>query len=238
MPWAMHAQVLDLIKRIHDECTTDRSGNVTDFITPLAEADPEPFGICLATFDGQLYEVGDTRKRFTMQSISKPLTYALALKDRGPVSVRNYVDVEPSGEAYNEINLDPATSRPRNPMINAGAITVSSLVTGDSDAERFDHIRQFYSDMAGRALDPDDEVYEAEKQAGDRNTAIAYLLNSFDMLEAAPESALDLYVRQRALQVDCRDLALMGATMANGGRHPLTGKNVMSREITQQVMTV
>src|SRR5699024_9043743 len=88
------------------------------------------------------------------------------------------------------------------------------------------------------ALDPDDEVYEAEKQAGDRNTAIAYLLNSFDMLEAAPESALDLYVRQCALQVDCRDLALMGATMANGGRHPLTGKNVMSREITQQVMTV
>ncbi len=112
-----------ILRRVHELCRDDTSGQVADYIPELAAVTPDGFGIALTTTDGYVYEVGDTRLPFTIQSISKPFTYALALADRGMDVVASKVDVEPSGEPFNEISLDPVTERPRNPMINAGAIT-------------------------------------------------------------------------------------------------------------------
>ena len=119
--------VTDLLQGVHDACVDDRSGVSRDPIPELETIDPDAFGICLATVDGHVYEVGDTRARFPIQSISKAFTYGLALEDRGAEAVAAKLDVEPSGEPYNEISVDSRTGRPRNPMINAGAITASSL---------------------------------------------------------------------------------------------------------------
>jgi len=149
----------EFITRVFDAVRTDPGGAVADYIPELAAVDPDRFGIAVATSDGHVYEVGDTAVPFTIQSISKPFTYALALADRGVDAVAEKIDVEPSGEPFNEISLDPDTERPRNPMINAGAITSASLVAGASAAERFGRIRSLYSRCAGRQLSLDEAVY-------------------------------------------------------------------------------
>jgi glutaminase len=126
----MRSLVLDYLDGVYRELSGDTSGSVADYIPELALVDPDSFGLCLATSDGYVYEAGDSRKRFAIQSVSKPFTYALALADRGLATVAAKIDVEPSGEPFNEISLDPVSERPRNPMINAGAITAASLVQG------------------------------------------------------------------------------------------------------------
>ena len=186
---------------------------------------PDSFAICLATSDGYVYEAGDSRKRFAIQSISKPFTYALALADRGLAAVAAKVDVEPSGEPFNEISLDPITERPRNPMINAGAITCASLIAGDSPEERFERIRAFYSRFAGRELQLDQDMFASEDRTGNRNRAIGYMLRSFGILDEDPQTTLAVYFRQCSIEVDCRDLSLMAATLADSGvnRSPASG---------------
>jgi len=139
---------------------------VATYIPELGKADPEWFGVCLATTDGRLYEVGDTRQEFTIQSISKPLTYGLALEDRGTEAVLKKVGVEPSGDAFNSISLDPHTGRPLNPMINAGAIATAGLVAGRSGEDRLERLLSVYSLYAGRRLTIDDAVFRSERRRG------------------------------------------------------------------------
>ena len=205
--------------RLHERWLADESGAVADYIPPLALAEPGWFGIAIATTDGHCYEVGESRRGFTIQSISKSFTYGLALADRGFEAVDAKVGVEPSGEAFNSISLAPDSGRPLNPMINAGAITSASLVAGDSAAARLDRVLSSYGRFAGRALGVDAEVYESEHATGHRNRAIGHMLRGFGVLDDDPEIALDLYFRQCSVTVDCRDLALMAATLANGGVH-------------------
>jgi glutaminase len=226
------------LAQLHEQWRGDDSGAVADYIPPLALADPASFGIAIATTDGHHYEVGDSRSRFTIQSISKPFTYALALADRGFGAVDAKVGVEPSGEAFNSISLAPDSGRPLNPMINAGAITSTSLVAGDSPAERERRIVDFYGRCAGRALEVDREVYEAERDTGYRNRGIGHLLRSVGILEGDPEEALDVYFRQCSVSVDCRDLSMMAATLANGGVHPVSGERVLAREHVDRVLSV
>jgi glutaminase len=157
------------LARLHQDWLPDRSGAVADYIPPLALADPGSFGITVTTTEGHSYEVGDSRERFTIQSMSKPFTYGLALADRGFDAVDAKVGVEPSGEAFNSISLAPGSGRPLNPMINAGAITSTSLVGGDSAAERERRVVDFYGRFAGRTLEVDTDVYEAERDTGHRN---------------------------------------------------------------------
>src|SRR5678815_4901456 len=126
------------LRALHRRYTDDRRGEVATYIPALAAANPEWFGICLVTTDGHVYEVGDTRQSFTIQSISKPFTYGLAIEDHGLGTVLGKIGVEPSGEAFNSISLAPETGRPRNPMINAGAIVASSLIRGTSPAHRLE----------------------------------------------------------------------------------------------------
>jgi glutaminase len=230
--------VTDLLQAVHDACVDDRSGVSRDPIPELARIDPDAFGICVATVDGQVYEVGDTRARFPIQSISKAFTYGLALEDRGAETVAGKIDVEPSGEPYNEISVDPRTGRPRNPMINAGAITASSLVAGDTPAEQFAHVRTAFSGYADRRLELDEDVLRTEVRTGDRNRAIGYLLREFGTLECEPDDALDVYLRQCSLLVDCRDLALMAATLANAGIQPRSGERLAAVETVDRILSV
>ena len=234
----MRSLVLDYLDGVYRELSGERSGSVADYIPELAVVDPDSFGICLATSDGYVYETGDSRKRFAIQSVSKPFTYALALADRGLAAVAAKVDVEPSGEPFNEISLDPITERPRNPMINAGAITCASLVDGDSAEERFERLRRFYSRFAGRDLQLDEDMYASEDRTGNRNRAIGYMLRSFGILDEDPQTTLAVYFRQCSIEVDCRDLSLMAATLADSGVHPVTDERVLDAALTERVLSV
>ena len=143
----MASPVHDFLASVHADHLPDRSGRPYDAIPEMASLDPDGFGICLATVDGYLYEVGDTRRDFTIQSISKVFTYGLALADRGIEAVGELIDVEPSGEAFHEISVHPTTGRPRNAMINAGAIAAVALIDGDTPEERFERIRSLFSQV-------------------------------------------------------------------------------------------
>jgi glutaminase len=226
------------LQRLHERWAGDGSGAVADYIPPLADADPGWFGIAIATTDGHCYEVGDSRRPFTIQSISKPFTYGLALADLGAAAVDAKVGVEPTGDAFNSISLAPDSGRPLNPMINAGAITSASLVAGADAEERERRIVEAYGRFAGRELAVDTAVYESERDTGHRNRAIGHMLRGFGILEDDPEIALDLYFRQCSVAVDCRDLSLMAATLANGGVNPLSGERALEREHVDRVLSV
>jgi glutaminase len=226
------------LARLHETWLPDSSGAVADYIPPLALADPDSFGIAVTTTEGHSYEVGDSLVEFTIQSMSKPFTYGLALRDRGFDAVDGKVGVEPSGEAFNSISLAPGSGRPLNPMINAGAITSTSLVAGASAMEREERVVDFYGRFAGRSLEVDMEVYESERDTGHRNRAIGHMLRAFGVLEDDPDEALDLYFRQCSVSVTCRDLSLMAGTLANGGVNPLTGDRVLERDLVDRVLSV
>ncbi|MBL8305986.1 MAG: glutaminase A [Rubrivivax sp.] len=226
------------LEALHRELCRLDSGQVATYIPELAKALPASFGIAIATVDGQVYEVGDTRQAFTIQSVSKPMTYGLALQDRGAETVRRKVGVEPSGEAFNSISLEPGTGRPLNPMINAGAIAMASLVQGDTLGERLQRVLDTLSAYAGRPLSIDEAVFESERSTGHRNRAIGHLLRNCDIIETDPEPALELYFRQCSVLVTGRDLALMGATLANGGVNPLTQQRALAADCVGPVLSV
>ena len=213
-------------------------GSLADYIPELTEVDPSGFGLTLSSSDGFLYESGNARTEFTIQSISKPFTYALALDQVGEDAVDAKIGVEPSGEAFNEISVDDKTKTPKNPMINAGAIAAVALVPGATPDERFAKIRDFYSACAGRPLELDEDVYRSEKATGSRNRAIAYMLDSFGVLADDPDDVLDVYFRQCSLRVTSADLARMGATLARGGVNPQTGRRVTSTRVVQRTLSV
>lgn len=228
-------EYLDAVRARH---LGDTSGAVASYIPELAAVDPAPFGLCVATTDGHVYESGDTRHEFTIQSVSKPFTYGVALADHGAAHVDTRIDVEPSGDAFNEVSLDRVTGRPRNPMINAGAITSASLVAGPSPQARLERVRQVYSAYAGRELSVNPAVMASEARTGDRNRAIGYLLRGAGVLTEAPEDALHVYFGQCSIDVTCHDLSLMAATLANNGVHPRTGERLLETALVERVLSV
>ena len=227
------------LERLHDTLAGVETGEVASYIPELAGADPDMFGICLATPGGVLYEAGETSVPFTLQSISKPLTYGLALSDAGIESVRATVGVEPSGEAFNAISLDVESGLPVNPMINVGAIATVSLVADNgAEGSRFARVLDAVSLYAGRELTVDESVYRSERITGHRNRAIAHLLRAGDVVHDEVEETVDTYFRQCAVQLDCRDLALVGATLANGGVNPVTGRQALDGSLVRHVLSV
>ena len=232
----------EYLQSLHAEVQDLSDGAVATYIPELSRADPSWFGIAVATVDGHVYEIGDTRVPFTMQSVSKPFVFGLALDDRGRDGVLARVGVEPSGNPFNSITVDPLTNRPFNPMVNAGAIVTTSLVAsadqgGDHD-DRMARVLQMFGRYIGHPVTIDDQVLGSEQATGDRNRAIAHLMKSLGMLDGDVDDALDRYFAQCSILVDCRDLALMAATLANGGVHPSTGSRAISREHVAQVLSV
>lgn len=235
---AVVSPVQTYLEALHAKHAGLQDGAVATYIPELGKADPNWFAICIATTDGEVYEVGDAHQTFTIQSISKPITYGLALEDQGYERVLAKIGVEPSGDAFNSISLQPGTGRPLNPMINAGAIATTSLVAGHSADDRLERLLSVFAMYAGRPLEVDESVYRSEKETGHRNRAIGHMLRNFDVLTDDPDGALDLYFRQCSILVTCRDLALMAATLANGGVHPRTGERAVDQRVVDSVLSV
>ena len=213
----------------------DDSGALADYIPELAKADPSWFGMSLCTIDGHVYDTGDSDQEFTIQSVSKPFVYALALADNGPVSMLERVGVEPSGKAFNSILLD-GSNRPHNPMVNAGAIATVAMVKGGE--ARFERILETLGVFAGRTLSVDESVFGSERGTGHQNRAIAHLMRTAGVFDREVDEVLDVYFRQCSVLVTSRDLAVMAATLANGGRNPVTGRIALPPETVGDVLSV
>jgi len=230
--------IFGLLQELHNRLSHCRAGAVADYIPELAKADPHDFGIVVAMADGRIYAVGDTEKPFTIQSISKPFAYGLALQALSVEHMQRKVGVEPSGEAFNAISLDPETGRPRNPMINAGAIATSAQLQQLAGAGAETLLLNFFSQLAGRELTIDREVYASERDTGHRNRAISHLLRNVSVIEGDVEPGLDPYFRQCAISVTCRDLGVMAATLACQGRNPITGERPLEPSTTVQMLSL
>lgn len=234
----VNSPVLDYLKSLHAEFAQIHSGTVATYIPELAKADPNWFGISLVTTTGQVYEVGDSRQEFTIQSISKPFVYGQALEDNGRREVLKKVGMEPSGDAFNAISLEPGTGRPRNPMINAGAIATTALIEGKSPRTRQRRLLEMMGNYAGRTLDLDEKVYRSESETGHRNRAIGHMLRNFDILTREPGPDVELYFQQCSVAVTARDLGVMAATLAHRGINPVTGKQAVRGEYVESILSV
>ncbi|UOE42888.1 glutaminase A [Agromyces larvae] len=230
MPADPRDPVGSLLEAVVDTAREVRGGEVAAYIPELAKADPDRLGIALVSTRGVVHEAGDAGTEFTIQSVSKPFAFALAVDALGLDEVTRHVGLEPSGEPFNAISLDAASGRPLNPMINAGAIVVTSLLAGpDADAdEKFATVRAGLERFAGRDLVVDEAVFASEAETGDRNRALAFLARSAGTLGSAVDAATDAYFRQCSIVVTARDLAMMAATLATGGVNPVTGERVVS----------
>lgn len=226
------------LDQLFSKYTQLEEGAVATYIPELAKADPRWFGIAVATTDGHVYQAGAAQQQFTIQSISKPFTYGIALEDHGRTEVLRKIGVEPTGDAFNSIRLHPDSGCPLNPMVNAGAIAATSLIAGRSQEDRLARLLAIFGHYAGRPLSIDESVYLSEKETGHRNRAIGHMLRNFDILTDDPEPALDLYFRQCSISVDTRDLAVMAATLANGGINPITGERAIRADLVDSVLSV
>ncbi len=235
---AVTLPVFSYLQSLHARHKDNRTGALASYIPELTRIDPDLFGIAFATMDGYIYEVGDSAATFTIQSVSKAIIYGLALEDHGRDEVMRKIGVEPSGEAFNSIVFDERNNRPFNPMVNAGAIAATALVKGANHAERLARILDTFRRFMGRDLDMDAAVHRSESDTGHRNRAIAFLELNSGMIQGNIDEHLDLYFRQCSLLVNTVDLAIMGATLANGGINPVTGERAISAANVRSVLSV
>ena len=219
------------IRRVIEEAYVNgkeaaKNGKAADYIPELAKADPEDFGICVKSLDGETIAFGEVEKRFSIQSISKVINLAAALKYLGFRETFSHVHMEPSGDAFNSIlKLDIVSDLPFNPMINAGAIQVMSMLSNFMDFEDLmDFARAFCMD---EEITLNEAVYRSEAETGDRNRAIVYLLKSKGVLQGDPDKTLDLYFKMCSLNVNAKTLANMGLLLSNKGQNPFTGKYII-----------
>jgi len=231
-------ELQEVIEELHRRYQPLRDGDVATYIPELAKSPPDDFGIALVTAGGRTFQAGDSDRPFTIQSISKPLTFGMAIEEFGHAKVAQHVGVEPSGEAFNSIKLQEGENRPHNPMVNAGAISVAALLYDRHGEHAIDRVLDRLSAAVGRRLTIDQDVFESERRTGHRNRAIAHLLLNFGIVQAEAELALDVYFKQCAILVTCRDLASIGATLSNMGRHPLTGEQVFDLGAVKSMLSI
>jgi glutaminase len=226
------------IEDLHARHRSSTDGQLATYIPELGAANPDDFGITLVTTAGEAFETVDYCRPFTIQSISKPFTFGMALEELGEEEVARRVSVEPSGDAFNSIELQTGTNRPHNPMVNAGAIAVTALLHHRHAENTFEVILDRLSRAAGRRLSVDERVFESERRSGHRNRAIAHLLLNFGLVHSEAEHALDVYFRQCSILVTCRDLAMIGATLANMGLNPMTGQPVFDVLTVKHMLSI
>lgn len=228
------------LQEILDSVRDKDGGKVADYIPELAAAEPEYLGAALCTTTGHVYSAGDADVEFTMQSLSKPFVYALALQELGLDAVREIVGMEPSGEAFNELSLNRDDHRPVNPMINAGAIAVTQLINGvDSGVEeRVERILTYMSRLAGRELEIDESAFSSELDHADRNLSLAHMLRNYDIIKDEAHDAVLTYTKQCSIRVTVKDLAVMSATLANGGRQPVTNDKILDADVCRLTLAL
>lgn len=217
-----------------------KKGEVAKYIPALGKADPNDLGVCIADMDGNIFTAGDYNKKFTIQSISKTVTLMLAIMDNGVEYVFDRVGMEPTGDAFNSIiKLEIVSpSRPLNPMINAGAIAITSMIKGKNSEEKFQRLLNFFKKISGNDnLQVNEKVYLSEKKTGDRNRSMAYFMRDAGVLEDDVDEVLDVYFKQCSIEVDCIDIAKIGLFLSNRGRIPETGERVTSENVARIVKT-
>ena len=220
-----------------------QEGANADYIPALAKVDSKIYGIALVTPDGKVYTAGDVKSEVSIQSISKVFTMAKVIEDQGAEAIEKRIGVDATGMRFNSIVsvefAQKALGGPEiNPLVNPGAITATSMVEGASRAEVWKKILDFHSDFAGRALTVNKEVYDSEAATNQRNQAIGALMSAYGFIKSDPAQATDVYTEQCSISVNAKDLATMAATLANGGKNPVTGKQVMKAENVPEVLAV
>ena len=214
-------------------------GANADYIPILATVPSELFGVVIATKDGKIFSAGDIDYRFSIQSVSKPFTAALIMAQQGPEAIREKIGVEPTGMPFNsKIALEMYEQRSVNPMVNAGAIAAVSLVQADSEEQRWNLVMENIEGFAGETLSVLEEVYNSEYETAWSNRAIANLLYNYERLYADPEESLRVYTRQCSIGVNTKNLAIMGATLANAGVNPITGKRMLPAEHVPELLAI
>lgn len=231
----------EFLQRIVDKNKNLTSkGKVASYIPALAKANKSDLGICIKDMKSDMYVAGEYDRKFTIQSISKTVSLILALMDNGEDFVFQKVGMEPTGDAFNSIyKLEVAdVAKPLNPMINAGAIEVCSLIKGNSCEEKFERLLNLFKKISGNdKLKVNEEVYLSEKKTGNRNIAMAYLLKDMGVLEGDVEETLDIYFKQCSIEVDCVDIANIGLFLANDGKIFKTGERITTSHIARIVKT-
>lgn len=227
------------LNELHARFLPLRDGAVASYIPELARANPDDFGISVVTTDGKVYNAGTYNHAFTIQSVSKPFVYGMALEAHGRDYVNTKVGVEPTGDAFNSIiKVDEKSKRPHNPMVNAGAIATADLIEGEDLTVRLRQSMQMFNRYAGRELGVDASVFISERVTGHRNRAIAHLMLNFGMMGNKVDETLDLYFQQCSILVTSQDLAMIAATLANNGVNPKTGERAIDAKYIRDVLSV
>ena len=232
-----------VLDQTHEKFKNLKEGKNADYIPALAKVDPNLFGIALVTADGKVYTTGDITSQVSIQSISKVFTMAKVIEEQGPEHIEKTIGVDATGMRFNsivsiEFSQKSLGGPEMNSLVNPGAIATTSMVKGSSAAEVWNSILSYYSDFAGRPLTVLEDVYKSEAETNQRNQAIGALMYAYGYIKSNPQQATDIYTRQCSVGINAKDLATMAATLANGGKNPVTNKQVLSPDNVPYVLSV
>ena len=234
-PQVVHA----LIGKVHAHYKSYSEGSLSTVYPAMERANPDLFGLCLVGTDGAVYETGDALTEFTIMSVSKPFVFALLCQEIGAAAAREKLGVNSTGMAFNSLAaIERITDGRTNPMVNAGAIATASFLPGTTRAERWEFIYAGLCLFAGRKLTLDEETYANASATNYRNRSIANALYGLGRLGCEPDTAVDIYTKQCCLNVNARDLAVMGATLADGGVNPITRQKVIGNDVCHYTLAV
>jgi glutaminase len=233
------AQIDAALKSAYARYKNLNEGANADYIPALAKVDSKLFGIALVTVDGQVHTIGDIKSEVSIQSISKVFTLARVLQDAGSERVLDTIGVDATGQAFNSIvAIEQYKGQEMNPLVNAGAIATTSMVKGASASAVWKNIIETHNAFAGRKLNVNAEVYKSEAATNQRNMAIGELMYAYGRIKANPNQAVDIYTKQCAISVNAVDLATMAATLANGGKNPVTGQTAIDAAHVPEILAV
>jgi glutaminase len=231
--------IRSLIAEAHRRFNSSVEGQNSQVYPALARVPSDLFGICVVGTSGSVYAIGDSDYEFTIMSVSKPFIFALVAELLGADTVREKIGVNATGRAFNSVEgVERGDDGRTNPMVNSGAIATTSLAPGSSSAEKWQFIHEGLSRFAGRKLSLNHEVYASASETNFRNQSLARMLQGFDRIYMDPAEAVDLYTRQCSLNVSAKDLAVMGATLADGGVNPLTKERVIDPMVCHYALAV
>jgi len=232
------AQVEAVVREAYEKFKTDNSGKNADYIPYLAQVDSKLFGVAVVTTDNQAFTLGDIKYAFSIQSISKVYSLALAMEELGPQKVFERIGSEPTGRAFNSVfAVADMPTHTGNPLVNAGAIATVSLISGKTADEKWNKILDFYSRAAGEKLTLIDEVYKSEAATNAGNKALSMLLAKYERIYSDPFESVDVYTKQCSVGVNVAQLARMGATLANNGKNPATGEQVIKADDVPYILS-
>lgn len=227
-----------VVREAYEKFRSDPNGKNADYIPYLAQVDSKLFGVAVVTTDNQVFTLGDVNYSFSIQSISKVFTLALAMEELGPDEVFQKVGSEPTGRPFNSPSaVVDMPSHTGNPLVNAGAIATTSLISGRNAEDKWNRILNFYSKAAGEKLTLIDEVYKSEAATNTGNKALSMLLAKYERIYADPFESVDIYTKQCSVGVNATQLARMGATLANNGVNPVTGEQVIKPEDISHILS-